>query len=218
MDKQERKQLSLSKLDSFLQYEAGWDLGRGDKVSPTSIENARLLIEKTFENGVWKSSVFPSPSGAVLVAFPVSKVIDIEVVAETDGTFDLYYEGPNGQKETRANLNLDAACGLVNLFADPHLRIACLSESLITETTSIQIVNVSGVPLSSRQVMEDYQGFFATVRSLILGPSVSTSQNITAESQVIQSCIGSSQHSQTTPTWFRSKTIPIPTPTPIHAM
>ncbi len=87
-----RRDQTLARLDEFRALKPGWDLGRGDAISTSAIDVAERVVLAAFEDEIWKSSVFPSPSGEVLLAFPLSEDLDIELYVRRDGLVDFICE------------------------------------------------------------------------------------------------------------------------------
>lgn len=200
---QERLEKSLAKLEALREYEQGWDLGRGDKPSIIAIENAISLVKICSEHGVWKSSIFPSPSGAVLVAFPISDSLDIEVFLEADGLCDFRCEIKGKEDVVRPELSVQEACDLVNLYGN-DFKNQCLSESLTSLSTTITSKNDIAVPHSNPQVTEGYQVFVPTALLTPQEVFATIFKSTTKMSQEVQPSIGSRiLYQQTQPLYQR---------------
>lgn len=208
--KQERHDNSLAKIESIRSYTAGWDLGRGEKPSEVACNNAAILISECYKHNAWKTSVFPFPSGSILVAFLVSEKIDIEVVAEIDGSFSFRCESDGYIDVERSGLVLREACDLVILYSNENLKTICLSESLITRYTTTKSVSVIGVPPLRHQAMVDFLDSHLNARQTPVVEYASISKNTMKKSPEVQFFTGGSPMYQPIPLRSQSRPIKIP--------
>ena len=170
---------TLEKLESFRAFEQGWDLGRGEKISEASIDSAEEIVLFASQQGVWKSSAFPAPSGSVLLAFPISKTWDIEVYADTDGTFDFSCERAGRADIIRTELSLEEACSLVVLYGNEEEVVKCLSESSILSNTTTRKLGDFAVQLLNLPLMEGFRYSMVNAPTTHQGAFAITSKTIT---------------------------------------
>ncbi len=137
IDQSNRFANTIRKLDSFREFKDGWDLGRGEKIFESSIDSAKKIAEFAYEIGIWKSSAFPTPSGSVLLAFPISAELDIEVYAETDGTFSFSCERSGVDDIHYPDCTFKDACLLLRLFGQNTIGSTWSFESSITNSFTI---------------------------------------------------------------------------------
>lgn len=161
------------RLLSFAERKAGWDLGRGEPIRLGAIRDAFELLTVAFSKGVWRSNVFASPSGSVLLTFTMNGH-DIEISVEGDGTFDFRHE-LHGE-EVYEGQELDRPA--VEKALEESAKKICMSEQS-TQTTTTPTLVVSGARHSNLQVTGGYRYLVGSVQNAKVGQYASTSPAFT---------------------------------------
>jgi hypothetical protein len=166
-----------TRLIGFGQRKAGWDLGRGETISTTTIQEARSILYDAFDMGLWQSNVFASPSGSVLLTFTTGEH-DVEIGVEGNGTFDLTYE-----RNDRPVME-ETSIGLPTL----HIKLGEIADTICTSEPSTSITmmktyNASEAQHLSHQVMVDSPSFVYGALKPEVDPFVSISLDTTVISQ-----------------------------------
>lgn len=172
------------RLLSFAERKAGWDLGRGEPIRIPAIRDALELLPFAFSRGIWRSNVFASPSGSVLLTFTMSKH-DLEIGVEGDGTFDFCYEYDGDVVYEGQELDRPA----VEKALEESAKKICTSEQS-TQTIMTPPLAVSAARHSSLRVTEVCRFSVKNVQKAQAAQSVSTSLAITATSLAIHQYSG----------------------------
>ena len=168
---------TLAKIEGFNSYESGWDFGRGKPIEKRAIGIASEIVRQAFGRGIWKSSAFPTPSGQVLLAFPISKDLDIEIYINQDQTFDFTCEKNGNEIESREDLTLEETISLLNLYGNESIIEKCLSESLITASITTSSPEGFEAQHLNRRPTGAYLYSMNNAPKIILQAFANTSQN-----------------------------------------
>lgn len=167
---------TLAKIDEFSTYETGWDFGRGQAIEKYAIQLATDIVRRAFSIGIWKSSAFPTPSGQILLAFPISKALDVEIYINRDQTFDFRCEKDGRETESREDLTLDETISLLNIYGNENIIEKCLSEFSIMKSITMPRQDDFEAPHLSLPLTGVYRYSTENAFNLILQVPANTSQ------------------------------------------
>jgi len=187
IDRYDRYGRTLRRLAEFAKRPAGWDLGRGDPISALAIAQALAALVKAMHFGLWRSNVFASPSGSVLVTVTMNRH-DIEIYVAGDGVYDFRYENAGEIVEDLSDLSFSQLSTALEKTAKSVCSSAPLTQ-IITTTTQAAFE----APHLSRQETEGYLCSGRLVRKAQAVQSVSISSNTTRTLQEVLQYSGYSQ-------------------------
>lgn len=174
-----RRDRTIARLEQFRAFKPGWDLGRGDAMDPAVLDMAeRIVLAASYED-IWKTSAFPSPSGEVLLAFPLSPKLDIELYVRADGLVDFTCEKNGKIVKDLDGLSEEDALTQLRLYGKPNTVALWLSEFLTPPYITTQKSVVSEVRPSRHLLTADCQPLTEIVLLSAHSPSATMYFNTT---------------------------------------
>ncbi|MCM2490862.1 hypothetical protein ACVCIH_13205 [Burkholderia glumae] len=165
---------TYNRIRRFATYADGWDLGRGVALKKAAIEVAHRFLTHSYELGLWRTNVFPSPDGAIMFTI-TQNGHDLEIVIADGERCSIVHEFDDQEVISVENITVDAAKSYIDIIA----KKICSSEPSMPPTTMTGIYGDFAVPHSSLRQTVVFQSSTMNAPTPAAAIYVNTSQSTT---------------------------------------